>query len=77
MIDLDDIECRIANGIYGECMTQAERNDAFSALSEVIAEVERLRIVAHLRRETYPSCAACNNQLADSIERGDHLKEDR
>lgn len=43
-IDLDDIERRIADGIYGDDrMTKEGRNDAFSALNEIIAEVERLR----------------------------------
>lgn len=43
-IDLDDIERRIADGIYGDDrMTKEGRNNAFSALNEIIAEVERLR----------------------------------
>lgn len=43
-LDLDDIERRIADGIYGDDrMTKEGRNDAFSALNEIIAEVERLR----------------------------------
>ncbi len=43
-IDLDDIEARIATGIYGDDrMSKEERDDAFSALAEVIAEVECLR----------------------------------
>jgi hypothetical protein len=43
-IDLDDIESRINDGIYGDDrMTATARDDAFSALAEIIAEVERLR----------------------------------
>lgn len=43
-IDLYDIERRINDGIYGnDLMTSTERDDAFSALAEIIAEVERLR----------------------------------
>lgn len=49
--------------------------DVMHAYEEGVAEGER-RIVAYLRRETYPCCGQCNNQLADYIERGDHLKED-
>ena len=44
MIDLNDIEARIAEGIYGDDRLHgAARNDAFSALAEIIAEVKRLR----------------------------------
>lgn len=43
-IDLDAIEARIATGIYGDDrLSKDERNDAFSALAEIIAEIERLR----------------------------------
>ena len=43
-IDLDDIARRIADGIYGDDrMTKEGQTDAFSALNEIIAEVERLR----------------------------------
>ena len=43
-IDLADIESRINEGIYGDVrMTDTGRDDAFSALAEIIAEVERLR----------------------------------
>lgn len=52
-IDLDDIARRIADGIYGDDrMTKEGRDDAFSALNEIIAEVERLREeVAMLQQE--------------------------
>lgn len=45
-----------------------------------IADGERRateRIVAYLRRESYPCCNQCNNQLADYIERGEHRREER
>lgn len=43
-IDLDDIESRIATGIYGDDrMTATARDDAFSALAALLAEIERLR----------------------------------
>ena len=51
MIDLDGIESRINDGIYGIAQqSDADRDDAFSALAALIAEVERLRgINADLR----------------------------
>jgi hypothetical protein len=43
-IDLDDIERRINDGIYGDDrMTDTGRDDAFAALAVLLAEVERLR----------------------------------
>jgi len=43
-IDLADIESRINDGIYGDDrMTDTGRDDAFSALAVLLAEVERLR----------------------------------
>jgi hypothetical protein len=45
-IDLADIESRINDGIYGDgqrCDSVLVREDAFFALAEIIAEVERLR----------------------------------
>lgn len=45
MIDLDDIESRINDGIYGIAQqSDADRDDAFSALSVLISEVKRLRL---------------------------------
>jgi len=45
-IDLHDIRCRIVDGIYGDDrMTKQERDDAFSALAVLIAEMERLRVI--------------------------------
>ena len=50
-IDLDDIESRINEGIYGDDrMTDTGRDDAFSALAVLLAEAERLRAeVSYLR----------------------------
>jgi hypothetical protein len=43
-IDLDSIESRINEGIYGDDrMTDTGRDDAFAALAALVAEVERLR----------------------------------
>lgn len=43
-IDINDIESRINDGIYGgDQMSDTQRDDAFSALAEIFAEVERLR----------------------------------
>lgn len=64
-IDLEAVESRINDGIYGDDrMTDTARDDAFSALAVLLAEVERLRgevaaeraaeraaVVAWLRRE--------------------------
>jgi hypothetical protein len=40
---------------------------------EAAAANERAAVVAFLRRETYPCCNQCNNQLADYIERNDRV----
>jgi hypothetical protein len=50
-IDLDDIESRINEGIYGDDRTSdTQRDDAFAALAVLLAEVERLRgEVSYLR----------------------------
>ena len=51
-INLDDIESRIATGIYGDDrLSKEERNDSFSALAEIRTEVERLRGEAAQERE--------------------------
>jgi len=57
-IDLADIERRINEGIYGDDrMTNADFDDAFSALAALLAELEtaahkeRQNVVAWLRRE--------------------------
>ena len=43
-IDIDDLVATISAGIYGDDrMSKEERNDAFSALAALLAEVERLR----------------------------------
>ena len=77
-IDLADIESRINEGIYGDDrMSNTARDDAFSALAVLLAEVERLRgeadreraaVVAWLRDEEY-------HILALAIDRGEHRRE--
>ena len=45
-VDLDDIEARISDGIWGDDReTDTQRDDAFSALATLVAEVERLRAI--------------------------------
>jgi len=92
-IDIDDIESRINDGIYGgDHMSDTQRDDAFAALAEILAEVETLRaevvaervaVVAWLR------AGASNHRgfgvrligdeldaYADHIERGEHRREE-
>ena len=42
---------------------------------EMAQNEERAAVVAWLRRETYPCCGQCNNELATYIERGEHRRE--
>lgn len=82
--DLNALVDRIAEGIENDASWPLDgkvRRDAADALDALVAEVERLRgeraaVVAYLRRETYPCCGQCNNELATYIERGDHLLGD-
>jgi len=82
--DLNALVDRIAEGIENDAswpFDGQKRRDAADALDALVAEVERLRgeraaVVAYLRRETYPCCGQCNNELATYIERGDHLLGD-
>ena len=54
-IDLDDIERRINDGIYGDDrMTDTGRDDAFSALAALLNEVEQLRTEASYLRACVP-----------------------
>ena len=89
-IDLDDIESRINDGIYGDDrMTDTARDDAFAALAVLLDEVERLRAeVAHLRGER-AAVLACLRVADDfspygeiaplilTIERGEHRREEK
>jgi hypothetical protein len=62
--DLDALNARIAEGIYGNA-----RADAFHALDALVAEVERLRAeVEHLRGEADRECVAVLNYLTYRIE---------
>ena len=74
-IDLDDIKGRISDGIYGDDrMTAIERDDAFSALAEIIAEVQRLRgepdreraaVVTLLRKRQYETRFTNGSRLSE------------
>ena len=67
-IDLDAIEARIAAGIYGDDrLSKEERNDAFSALAEVIAEVETLRAEVDLLQQEAHIRKAINEGLASEV----------
>lgn len=67
-IDLDAIEARIAAGIYGDDrLSKEERNDAFSALAEVIAEVETLRAEVDLLQQEARIRKAINEGLASEV----------
>ena len=88
-IDLDDIESRINEGIYdNDRMTSTARDDAFSALAVLLAEVERLRgevdreraaVVAWLREQANSTNVAIlcarDSDTAHAIERGEHRRE--
>ena len=82
-IDLDDIESRINDGIYGYAQqSDADRDDAFSALSVLISEVERLRgerpaVVAWLQAASQRDIDDPLNEAADAIERGEHRSEEK
>jgi len=88
-IDLDDIESRINDGIYGVAqMSETDRDDAFSALAVLLAEVERLRgenererasVTAWLRECALdPETTGAEMRLlqahANLIERGEHRR---
>ena len=87
-IDLEDIESRINEGIYGDDrMTDTGRDDAFAALAVLLDEVERLRgeaaqeraaVVAWLREEgSINSILSPLKGAADEIERGEHRREEK
>ena len=87
-IDVDDLVAQISAGIYGDDrMTWDIIEAATTALSQLVAEVERLRgeraaVVAHLRERAIHGAgntiaveAACTI-LADLFERGEHRREE-
>ena len=89
-IDLEDIESRINEGIYGDDrMTDTGRDDAFSALAVLLVEVERLRgeveaeraaVVAYLRglADDYGVCLDLSlAEQADIIENGEHRRKEK
>ncbi len=75
-IDIDDLADAISAGIYGDDrMSRSTLNAATAALSQLVAEVERLRdertaVVAWLRANT----CGCYD-FASAIERCDHRNE--
>jgi len=75
VIELDDIESRIADGIYGDDrLHRAARNDAFSALAEILAEVERLRADrAWLVEEVLSQTGATADELAACMAAPAHM----
>jgi len=88
-IDIDDVESRINDGIYGgDHMSDTQRDDAFAALAALLAEVERLRgeaereraaVVAALRRfEPGPMGFSLVDMasVTTSIERREHRREE-
>ena len=80
-IDLDDIERRINDGIYGDDrMTDTGRDDAFAALAVLLDEVERLRAVVVAERAAVVAFLRGSNDnrvldYSDAIERGEHRNE--
>ena len=80
-IDVDDLVAKISTGIYGDDrMTWSTIEAATTALSQLVAEVERLRgeraaVVAWLRREIQK--CGCDDDTASCIERGEHRSEDK
>ena len=89
--DLQDIESRINEGIYGDDrMTDTGRDEAFAALAVLLDEVERLRadvvaeraaVVSWLRECALdPEATGAEMRLlqdhASRIERGEHRREE-
>jgi hypothetical protein len=86
-IDLDDIEGRISDGIWGDRETDTQRDDAFSALATLVAEVERLRAIIGDQqilledhqmdtRHAFDAGAWWRTCAADEVERGEHRREE-
>jgi hypothetical protein len=84
-IDLDDIERRIKDGVYGDdWLTENTQYDACAALAEIIAEVERLRaevaaeraaVVAWLRKKSDEWSSGPLDDVSGFIESGEHRRE--
>jgi len=69
-IDLDDIESRINEGIYGDDrMTDTGRDDAFAALALLLDEVERLRAEADEMRRWAEEAAHAENLNAQDAQK--------
>jgi hypothetical protein len=72
-IDLEDIESRINEGIYGDDrMTDTGRDDAFAALAVLLDEVERLRADEARRLQLLDDAGGMENEagvLVAEVER--------
>ena len=89
-IDVDDLVAKISTGIYGDDrMTWSTIEAATTALSQLVAEVERLRgeraaVVAWLRegltqlgqQTRLVSLGALLSDMVGVIERGEHRREE-
>lgn len=87
-IDIDDLVAKISTGIYGDDrMTWSTIEAATTALSQLVAEVERLRgeraAVAAWLREVSERRFSRNEReqgivfrLAHEVERGEHRREE-
>lgn len=70
-IDIDDIESRIIVGIYGgDHMSDTQRDDAFAALAEILAEVETLRAAEVDRLRAQVAERALGVSLHKAADRG-------
>ncbi len=73
-IDLDEIESRINDGIYGDDrMTDTARDDAFSALAVLLAEVERLLDEEAYRLQLLDDAGGLENERDGQRKRADSL----
>lgn len=74
-IDLDDVNSRIADGIYDDGrLSKRDQEAAFSALAEIVAEVERLRAERDHFREAW---AAAQVRLDCGTDAAEALREER
>jgi hypothetical protein len=74
-IDLDDVNRRIADGIYDDGrLSKRDQEAAFAALAEIVAEVERLRAERDHFREAW---AAAQVRLDCGTDAAEALREER
>lgn len=81
----DGLEDAVARGIYGDDrMTSRQLDDAFGALAELVRRLEAaerraaavvpwVREVAAAMDHNGDCCAGCVDDIADAIERGEHI----